>query len=119
MGHFLGVNPKLPMRNSSATKEFYSDKLGFTLIGDYGDYLLFKREGVEIHFYQHNSLVPEENYGQVYIRVREIDSLYKAFLQSGVNIHPNAPLERKPWGQIEFSLLDPDLNLITFGEAIN
>lgn len=119
MGHFLGVNPKLPMRNSSATKEFYSDKLGFTLIGDYGDYLLFKREGVEIHFYQHNSLVPEENYGQVYIRVKEIELLYKTFLQIGIKIHPNAPLERKPWGQIEFSILDPDLNLITFGEAIN
>lgn len=117
--HLLQICPKLPMRNPNITKAFYSNKLGFSVIGDYGDYLLFEREGVEIHFFQHNSLIPEENYGQVYIRVREIDSLYNTFLQSGVNIHPNAPLERKPWGQIEFSLLDPDFNLLTFGEVIN
>jgi hypothetical protein len=27
-------------------------------------------------------------------------------------------MEIKPWGQKEFSLLDPDNNLLTFGEAI-
>jgi hypothetical protein len=27
-------------------------------------------------------------------------------------------LEIKPWGQKEFSLLDPDNNLLTFGESI-
>ncbi len=27
-------------------------------------------------------------------------------------------LELKPWGQKEFSLLDPDHNLLTFGENI-
>jgi hypothetical protein len=26
-------------------------------------------------------------------------------------------LETKPWGQREFSLLDPDNNLLTFGEG--
>jgi hypothetical protein len=27
-------------------------------------------------------------------------------------------LAKKPWGQQEFSLLDPDHNLLTFGESI-
>jgi hypothetical protein len=27
-----------------------------------------------------------------------------------------APLENKPWQQREFSLLDPDNNLLTFGQ---
>lgn len=33
-------------------------------------------------------------------------------------IHPNGPLQTKPWGQREFALLDPDNNLITFGQGI-
>jgi catechol 2,3-dioxygenase-like lactoylglutathione lyase family enzyme len=119
MQYFLAINPKLPTRNPEATKAFYSEKLGFTLIGDYGDYLLLQRENVEIHFFLHQTLVPQENYGQVYIRVQEIESLYKAFQKAGIDIHPNAPLQRKPWGQREFSLLDPDFNLLTFGEEMN
>ena len=27
-------------------------------------------------------------------------------------------LQIKPWGQKEFSLLDPDYNLLTFGESM-
>jgi hypothetical protein len=27
-------------------------------------------------------------------------------------------MEIKPWGQIEFSLLDPDHNLLTFGQTV-
>jgi len=34
-------------------------------------------------------------------------------------IHPNAPLEAKPWGQLEFFLLDPDNNLLTFGQELD
>jgi hypothetical protein len=63
-------------------------------------------------------LNPLENYGQVYIRVFEIDRLYAQFLHAKVSIHPNSPLELKPWGQKEFSILDPDHNLLTFGESI-
>jgi hypothetical protein len=38
--------------------------------------------------------------------------------KNGVAIHPNAALAEKPWGQKEFALLDPDHNLLTFGQAI-
>jgi uncharacterized glyoxalase superfamily protein PhnB len=49
--------------------------------------------------------------------VKDIDALYQSFLQKGIRIHPNDPLQQKPWGQREFSLLDPDNNLLTFGES--
>jgi hypothetical protein len=39
-------------------------------------------------------------------------------LKNKVNIHPNGPLTIKPWGQKEFSVLDPDNNLLTFGEGL-
>ena len=114
------VHPKLPMRNKLITRDFYQNLLSFQDISahDYDGYLILKRDQIEIHFFQHNSLNPLENYGQVYIRVFEIDRLYHQFLNAQVSIHPNSPLELKPWMQKEFSILDPDHNLLTFGGAI-
>jgi len=106
------------MRNKSRTKEFYLNQLSFELIGDYGDYILIKKDEIEIHFFQFESLNPVENYGQVYIRVSEIDNLYKMLLNNSVSIHENGFLEIKPWGQKEFALLDPDNNLLTFGQEV-
>lgn len=114
----LDVIPKLPMRNTLRTKDFYITQLGFELQGDYGNYLLFKKEGIELHFFEFELLNTNENYGQVYIRVNDIDKLYNQLIEDSVPIHPNGKLEDKPWGQKEFSLLDPDHNLLTFGQAI-
>ena len=36
--------------------------------------------------------------------------------QNHAIVHPNAPLTSKPWGTMEFAILDPDGNLITFHE---
>ncbi len=71
-----------------------------------------------MHFFLFENLNPAENYGQVYIRVTGIDTLYHQWKNAGVAIHPNAPLQNQPWGQREFALLDPDNNLLTFGEAV-
>lgn len=47
-----------------------------------------------------------------------MDELYKSFLENKVSIHPQGELQTKTWGQREFSLLDPDNNLLTFGQPI-
>ena len=112
------IIPKLPMRDKMLTKEFYLNQLSFELISDYGDYILLKKDEIEIHFFEFKSLDPLENYGQVYIRVIDIDKLYKSLLDKSIAIHPNGHLEVKPWRQKEFSLLDPNNNLLTFGQAI-
>ncbi|MGB3775037.1 MAG: VOC family protein, partial [Leeuwenhoekiella sp.] len=31
---------------------------------------------------------------------------------------PNGQLKTKAWGQKEFSILDPDFNLLTFGQNL-
>jgi hypothetical protein len=74
---------------------------------------------LQIHFFEFKTLDPKENYGQIYIRTDNIDNLYQTLLDNKVNIHPNGHLENKPWGQREFSLLDPDNNLLTFGRSKN
>ncbi len=112
------VCPKLPMRNKAITRDFYCRVLSFEDIGnmDFPDYLLIKREAVELHFFLFSSLTPANNYGQVYIRVEGIQRLYQDLVDNGVEIHPNGTLTMKPWQQLEFAVLDPDNNLITFGE---
>lgn len=114
------INPKLPMRDKTATRHYYIDKLGFKELGnvDYDGYLMVEKDNVQIHFFEFKELDPKENYGQVYIRTSEIDNLYQAMLDNQISIHPNGSLQTKPWGQREFSLLDPDSNLLTFGQSM-
>ncbi len=112
------INPKLPMRDKARTKDFYLNSLGFKELGDYGDYLMIGKDKIEIHFFEFKALDPKENYGQVYIRTENIDQLYQSLLDNKTSIHPHGHLQTKPWGQKEFSLLDTDNNLLTFGQNI-
>ena len=114
------INPKLPMRDKQVTKEFYSNRLGFKEFGsaDFEGYLMMEKDQIQIHFFEFKELKPKENYGQVYIRTDNIDEFYESLLEKQTEIHPNGKLEIKPWGQKEFSILDPDSNLLTFGQSI-
>ena len=114
------INPKLPMRSIAATREFYINKLGFQKLGsiDFDAYLMVQKDAVEIHFFEFKDLDPKENYGQVYIRTDDIDSLYQQMLDNNLSIHPAGHLHTKPWGQKEFAMLDPDNNLLTFGQPV-
>ena len=113
------IHPKLPMRNKSATKDYYINQLGFEQFGDdYDGYLMVQKDDIQIHFFGFKELDPKENYGQVYIRTDSIDALYQGLLDNKTVIHPNGALQLKPWRQKEFSLLDPDNNLLTFGQNI-
>lgn len=108
------------MRDKSATKAFYLNKLGFQEFGsaDYEGYLMVAKDNIQIHFFEFKELDPKENYGQVYIRTNDIDTLYRSLADAKVAIHPNGTLHTKPWGQKEFALLDPDNNLLTFGQSV-
>lgn len=114
------IHPKLPMRNKAETRAYYIGQLGFSEFGstDHTDYLMVEKDGLQIHFFEFKALDPQENYGQIYIRTNDIDQLYQDMLDNGVAIHPNGHLQTKPWGQREFGLLDPDWNLLTFGQSL-
>ena len=112
------INPKLPMRNKLVTRDYYINQLGFREIGDYEGYLMVRKDKIEIHFFEFKGLDPKENYGQVYIRTNDIENLYKSMFDNKTKIHPNGTLQTKPWGQKEFALLDPDNNLLTFGQSV-
>lgn len=115
----IEINPKIPMRDKAATRAFYLNKLGFKELGnvDYDGYLMVQKDNIQIHFFEFKELDPKENYGQVYIRTDDIEKLYQSMLDRKLNIHPAGHLQLKPWGQKEFSMLDPDNNLLTFGQG--
>lgn len=110
------IHPKLPMRDKNLTKEFYINKLGFKEFGitDFEGYLMVEKDNIQIHFFEFAALDPKENYGQVYIRTDNIDQFFAFAKESGIAI---TKLETKPWGQKEFSMLDPDNNLLTIGQT--
>lgn len=116
---FTNIHPKLPMRNKTVTLDFYVNKLGFRNVGnsDFDGYLMVEKDSIEIHFFEFKEIDKLENYSGVYIRTNDIESLYKSLLDNKTNIHPHGALETKPWGQKEFALLDPDNNLLTFGQG--
>lgn len=109
------IHPKLPMRDKARTRSFYINQLGFKEFGsaDFDGYLMVEKDSIQIHFFEFKDLNPKENYGQVYIRTNDIDALYQELKKNDVAC---SPLEHKPWMQREFSLLDPDNNLLTFGQ---
>ena len=111
------IHPKLPMRDKAVTRDFFVNQLGFQQLGttDWDGYLMVLRDKIQIHFFEFKDLDPKINYGQVYIRTSDIDSYYTTLKEKGIKC--TTP-EDKPWGQREFSILDPDNNLLTFGQNL-
>jgi predicted enzyme related to lactoylglutathione lyase len=106
--------PILPAVNLDESVAYFQ-RLGFTVGYDDGNYAIVRREGAEVHFFTHRELNPLENDAGCYFRVTEIDALFMAVREAGAKII--GPLETKPWGQREFTLIDPSHNLLRFGEG--
>ncbi|MGB3773777.1 MAG: VOC family protein, partial [Leeuwenhoekiella sp.] len=87
----IAIHPKLPMRNKELTKNYYREQLGFTEFGDtdYDGYLMMEKDNFQIHFFEFKNLIPNENYGQIYIRTDGIEEFYKFLLDNKTVIHPN------------------------------
>lgn len=113
------IHPKLPMRNKAVTRAFYCDKLGFREWGHpgYDGYMMLEKDGIQIHFFEFKTLDPAENYGQVYIRTDDIDKIYRELSDHNI-VHPAGHLRTQSWGQRECATLDPDNNLLTFGQEV-
>jgi hypothetical protein len=114
------IHPKLPMRDKAITRDFYLSKLNFQEFGsaDYDGYLMVQKDSIQIHFFEFKDLDPKENYGQVYIRTDNIDEWHQLALNKNLKMPEAGHLQIKPWRQKEFSLLDPDNNLLTFGQSV-
>lgn len=108
---------KLPFIDKEMSLDFYLRGLNFQLAVDFGDYLILKKENLEIHLFEFSSLEPSKSDFMIYLRTSEINSIYNELQSKGISIYPNGKLETKHWGQKEFSIIDPSGTLLTFGEA--
>jgi hypothetical protein len=90
---------------------FYTGQLGFT--GErIGDYLIIRRDNMEIHFWLANDRRYPEN-TSCYVRGGQVAALYEEFKARGVE--RLSEFEVRPWNMKEFFLHDPHGNLLRFG----
>ena len=52
----------------------------------------------------------------VRLAVEGIEALYVEYQERGGKVHPNSPLQTKPWGTKEFGAIDPNGVCVTFQE---
>lgn len=128
----LSATPVLPVSDTAASVAFYCDALGFRALHREEGYAIVVRDGVELHFWRagdeswrtRTDAPPIESGAESFlagtascrIRVDGIEALAAAHArcQAAGIVHPNGPLQDKPYGLREFAILDPDGNLATF-----
>jgi hypothetical protein len=113
--------PILPSRSVNDTVAFFR-RLGFAgkIHGD-GNYAILTRGTVELHFFTHHELRPAESSAMCYVRVADVESVYRAFALAELprkGIPRQDALADKPWGIREFAIVDPDGNLIRIGQTL-
>lgn len=109
--------PVLPSRNIQETLNFFND-LGahFTSSVNEGTYGLLRIGGAKIHFFLSDDKNLSE-WSSCRIEVGDIDVLYALCTSKGI-VHPNGPLQEKPWDSREFVILDPSGVLYTFAQVL-
>ncbi len=114
--------PILPSRSIAGTVAFYR-QLGFE--GDAhaydSGYAILCRGAIELHFFAHPALNPAENDAGCYLRVQDVQAIYRAFAAADLpaaGVPRMDALEAKPWGMKEFAVIDLDGNLIRVGQEM-
>jgi catechol 2,3-dioxygenase-like lactoylglutathione lyase family enzyme len=114
---FVATTPVLASLDIRRSVDFFVSKLGFSeLYAVPGQYGIVSHGKVNIHFWPcADASIPKATSCRV--QVTGIEQLFRHCLSLDI-VHPNAPLETKPWGNKEFAITDTDGNLVTFHEAI-
>jgi catechol 2,3-dioxygenase-like lactoylglutathione lyase family enzyme len=114
--------PQLPSRSIEKTMAFYS-RLGLkgVVVGPANDYAILDRGSLELHFFLHEAQVPAESAFSGYLRVQDVETVFREFSAANLPSHgiPRVEkLENKPWGMREFAVVDEDGTLIRIGQVL-
>lgn len=106
--------PVLPSLDIPQSETFYREKLGFETIYAEDNYLIVRRDRMELHFWlTDNGDLPTVS--STYIRGGQIEDLFGEYEAAAV---PGlSPFEVRPWNMKEFYIKDPHGNLLKFGMA--
>ena len=107
------IAPILPAYSITETELFYRNRLK-CLTRNYGNYLVIKKDHIEIHYYEwagSGKFTP----ASCYIFESNIQDLF-AKLSSMDVVTPKGNLKDNAWGKKEFYVLDNNGNFLRFGE---
>ncbi|MGE0769835.1 MAG: bleomycin resistance protein [Hyphomicrobiaceae bacterium] len=114
MTDFAETIPVLASLEIDETRAFYVGKLGFAEIYFDQNYLIVRRDRMELHFWRtENRSFPENT--SCYVRGGQIEALYLEF--SKASLPQLSSFEVRPWNMKEFYIHDPHGNLLRFGMA--
>lgn len=106
--------PILPALDLDETLVFYR-QLGFAVCHRGEEYAIVDRDEMALHFWKcDNREIPENS--SCYIHSSDLKALHAEFKSSGVGTLSD--MEQKPWRMTEFQVVDPNGNLLRFGQAI-
>ncbi|MEM1429006.1 MAG: VOC family protein [Pseudomonadota bacterium] len=115
--------PLMPSRDLAETARFYAG-LGFEAVNRYAEerYLIVAREGVELHFFDAEGRAPDQSGSGAYLRTGDAagwSAAVAALGLPGTGVPRFSAVEDKPWGMREFSVVDPDGNLLRVGQDMD
>lgn len=103
-----GLTAVLPCNDVAKSRVFY-ERLGFTVDGDWGDYIILSHpSGAALHLTRavDGWLIPGRNPFGLYFYIEAVDAIAAA---AGVTA------EDKDWGMYEAAFSDPDETLVRVG----
>jgi catechol 2,3-dioxygenase-like lactoylglutathione lyase family enzyme len=106
--------PVLASLDIAETRDFFVWHLGFSVGYEEANYLIVRRDGIELHFCKTDQRQFPEN-TSCYIRGGQVPALFQEYRQNRV---PRlSPFEVRSWNMKEFYIHDPHGNLLRFGCA--
>ena len=114
--------PVLPAADTSESLRWWTEKCGFTETfrdATPPNYAGINRGEAYLHLSAMTDRALARKVGDqtmVRIVVQGIAALYAEYQKRGGIVHPNGPLQTKPWGTTEFAALDPNGVCVTFQE---
>ena len=110
------ATPNLPSRDLIATSQFYA-RMGFRETFRDDGWLVLERGSLQLEFFPCAKLDPRTNIASCCLRVSDAHALHEAFAAANFATSTRAipritaPVDQ-PWGFREFSVVDPDGNLL-------
>jgi uncharacterized glyoxalase superfamily protein PhnB len=117
-----GAIPVLPAADAAASLKWWTEICGFTETfrdNTPPNYAGINRGDAYLHIsgMQDKELARQVgDQTMVRIAVKGIEGLYAEYQKRGGIVHPNGPLQTKPWGTKEFGAIDPNGVCVTFQE---
>lgn len=114
------VAPIFPVTDVAQAREYYTEKLLFTVGFEWSDregeplsYAIIQHGDTELHL----TLVNTTHKARAYFFVTNVRAYYEAVKSAGAVITHD--IEDQPWEMREFEIADPDGNAIIFGEHLS